>query len=278
MIKAVFIDIDGTLTNEQKIVTERTKREIQKCIQKGIKIILASGRSRKETREYQQQVGASPYIISSNGASCYDIEKEKEIYHLPLPKQFVQQLLDYANTNTYKIKLNYQDKLVLNTASYPDEKDKEKSIEELYNIIQKEDIVQCVISNPNIEKMQEFKTYLAKKLPQTKIVNESKKLKNPELQPSKNYYCDITSQGVAKGVAVLAICQYLALEKDEIVTIGDGENDISMFQITPNSIAMKNALEEVKAHAHYVTKSNEEEGVAVVLEKLSSLSMKTKSQ
>ena len=278
MIKAVFIDIDGTLTNEQKIVTERTKREIQKCIQKGIKIILASGRSRKETREYQQQVGASPYIISSNGASCYDIEKEKEIYHLPLPKQFVQQLLDYANTNTYKIKLNYQDKLVLNTASYPDEKDKEKSIEELYNIIQKEDIVQCVISNPNIEKMQEFKTYLAKKLPQTKIVNESKKLKNPELQPSKNYYCDITSQGVAKGVAVLAICQYLALEKDEIVTIGDGENDISMFQITPNSIAMKNALEEVKAHAHYVTKSNEEEGVAVVLEKLSSLPTKTKSQ
>ena len=125
MIKAVFIDIDGTLKNSKKEISKKTQSEIERCIQKGIKIILTSGRSRKETIEYQEQLKTSPYIISSNGASCYDIERKKEIYNIPLKKQIAQQLLEYANKNNYNIKFNYKDKLVLNKAAYPDEKDKE---------------------------------------------------------------------------------------------------------------------------------------------------------
>ena len=65
MIKAVFIDIDETLVNSNREVTPKTMQEIKRCVQKGIKIILASGRSRKEAIEYQKEIGASPYIISS---------------------------------------------------------------------------------------------------------------------------------------------------------------------------------------------------------------------
>ena len=64
------------------------------------------------------------------------------------------------------------------------------------------------------------------------------------------------------------ICQYLNLDEKEIITIGDGENDISMFNITPNSVAMGNALEYIKKQAKYITSSNDEDGVAKVLEKL----------
>ena len=158
--------------------------------------------------------------------------------------------------------------MVLNKAAYPDEKDKEKTIQELINIIENEDIVQCVVSSPDIEKMMELKKYLEKKFHDIKIVNESKKLKNPELKPSKNYYCDITSATISKGKAVHMICEYLNLTGKEIITIGDGENDISMFNTTPNSVAMGNALEYIKKQAKYVTSSNDEDGVAKVLEKL----------
>ena len=71
--------------------------------------------------------------------------------------------------------------MVLNKAAYPDEKDKEKTIQELENIIENENIVQCVVSSPDIEKMLELKRYLAKKFYDIKIVNESKQLKNPQL-------------------------------------------------------------------------------------------------
>ena len=268
MIKAVFIDIDETLTNSKNEVTLRTKKAIEECLQKGIKIILASGRSRQEAIKFQEQIGASPYIISSNGASCYDKMNHQEIYNNALKKEIVKKLFTYAVQNQYTIKLNYKDKLVLNVASYPDEKDKERTIAELENIIEKEEIVQCVITSSDIEKMRRFKVFVKRDLKQAKIENESKKLKNPNLKPSKNYYCDIISKEVSKGNAVWNLCQYLKLNKEEIITIGDGENDISMLELTQNSIAMGNALDHVKKVATYITDTNDDEGVAKVLEKL----------
>lgn len=268
MIKAVFIDIDETLTNSQREITKETQDEIKRCVEKGIKIILASGRSRKEAMDFQEQIGTSPYIISSNGASCYDAIEAKEIYNESLKKEVVKELLEYSKRNKYKLKLNYKDKLVLNEASFPDEKDKVKTIEELEKIIEEEDIVQCVVADSDIEKMKKFKMFLEENFYDIKIVNESKRLKNPELKPSKSYYCDIASANVSKGRAILAVCKYLNLEKEEIVTIGDGENDVSMFETTPNSVAMENALESIKKQAKYLTATNDENGVAEVLKKL----------
>jgi len=268
VIKAVFIDIDETLTNSKREVTEKTLDQIKRCIEKGILIILTSGRARKDAINYQKQIGASPYIISSNGASCYDELEEKEIFIEPIKKQVANQLLEYVEENGYTIKFNYKDEIVINKAVFLDEKDKEKTLEELKNIIETENIVQCVVSSSDIEKMMELKSYVTKDFHDVKIVNESKRLKNLELKPSKNYYCDIASATISKGKAVHMICQYLNLDEKEIITIGDGENDISMFNITPNSVAMGNALEYIKRQAKYITSSNDEDGVAKVLEKL----------
>ena len=176
MIKAVFIDIDETLTNSNREITPNTKNEIQRCIKKGIKIILTSGRSRQEAIEYQEQAGTSPYIISSNGASCYDKINNVEIYNKPINKESLKDLLEYSIQNQYKIKLHYENNLVLNRATYPDELNKIKSIEELKELIQTKQIVQCVICHEQIEKMLTLKEYLSAK-GQLQIINESKKIK-----------------------------------------------------------------------------------------------------
>ena len=64
------------------------------------------------------------------------------------------------------------------------------------------------------------------------------------------------------------MCEYLSILQEEIITIGDGENDISMFNETPNFVVMKNALQDIKNKARYETPSNDEHGVAKVLKKL----------
>lgn len=267
MIKAIFIDIDGTLLNSKREITTNTKKAIKECIEKGIKVILASGRSRAITLEYQQLAGTSPYIISSNGADVYDIEKDIEIYNEPLNKETIKDMFYFSQKDDYKMNLNYDFKLVMNRMFYPDDKDYVKTEEEIYNIIEKEKIVQCVVANKDIEKIIEFKKYLKENLLGVKIENESKRLKDMNLKPSNHYYCDITSLGASKGRAIKMLCEYLELENSEIIAIGDGENDISMFEITDNSIAMKNATDEVKKKANYITDSNDEDGVAKVLEK-----------
>lgn len=265
MIKAVFIDIDETLTNSQREVTEKTKLEIKKCVENGVKIILTSGRSRREAMDFQEQIGTSPYIVSSNGASAYDAENEVEIYNERIDPQMVLQLIKHSRENGYRIKLNYKDLLVMNEAAYPDEKDKEVSYEELERVAVEEQVVQCVITSTDFEKMKVFRDYIKNECVGIAVANESKRFKNPDLKPSRNYYCDVASVKVSKGNAVKAVCEYFEIKPEEIVTIGDGENDLSMFELTPNSVAMGNSLPEIKEKANYVTASNDEDGVAKVL-------------
>lgn len=265
MIKAVFIDIDETLTNSQREVTEKTKLEIKKCVESGVKIILTSGRSRREAMDFQEQIGTSPYIVSSNGASAYDAENEVEIYNERIDPQMVLQLIKHSRENGYRIKLNYKDLLVMNEAAYPDEKDKEVSYEELERVAVEEQVVQCVITSTDFEKMKVFRDYIKNECVGIAVANESKRFKNPDLKPSRNYYCDVASVKVSKGNAVKAVCEYFEIKPEEIVTIGDGENDLSMFELTPNSVAMGNSLPEIKEKANYVTASNDEDGVAKVL-------------
>lgn len=265
MIKAVFIDIDETLTNSQREVTEKIKLEIKKCVENGVKIILTSGRSRREAMDFQEQIGTSPYIVSSNGASAYDAENGVEIYNERIDPQMVLQLIKHSRENGYRIKLNYKDLLVMNEAAYPDEKDKEVSYEELERVAVEEQVVQCVITSTDFEKMKVFRDYIKNECVGIAVANESKRFKNPDLKPSRNYYCDVASVKVSKENAVKAVCEYFEIKPEEIVTIGDGENDLSMFELTPNSVAMGNSLPEIKEKANYVTASNDEDGVAKVL-------------
>lgn len=265
MIKAVFIDIDETLTNSQREVTEKTKLEIKKCVENGVKIILTSGRSRREAMDFQEQIGTSPYIVSSNGASAYDAENGVEIYNERIDPQMVLQLIRHSRENGYRIKLNYKDLLVMNEAAYPDEKDKEVSYEELERVAVEEQVVQSVITSTDFKKMKVFRDYIKNECVGIAVANESKRFKNPDLKPSRNYYCDVASVKVSKGNAVKAVCEYFEIKPEEIVTIGDGENDLSMFELTPNSVAMGNSLPEIKEKANYVTASNDEDGVAKVL-------------
>lgn len=268
MIKAVFIDMDGTLFNSQREVTENTQIAIRKCIEQKIKIILTSGRSRANLLKYQKMIGTSPYIISSNGADVYDIEKQKEIYIDSIPNQELKRLLEYSQKNDCRITLNYGVELAMNKMFYSDEEPNIKSEEELNQIVEKDKVVQCVIANKDIEKIRKFKAYLEKEILGVKIENESKRLKNPNIKPSKHYYCDITACGTSKGKGVMKMCEYLGLKLTEIAVIGDGENDVSMFKVAKESVAMGNSEEEVKANAKYITETNDNEGVAKFLEKI----------
>ncbi len=268
MIKAVFIDIDETLTNSQREVTEKTKFEIANCVKNGVKIILTSGRSRREAMDFQMAIGASPCIISSNGASAYDAECNREIYNERIEPDVVLGLIDYARRNGHTVKLNYGDSLIMNKAAYDDEKPLETSYDVLERVAREEQVVQCVVNDTDFAKMKIFREYVKNEYNGLDIVNESKRFKNPDLKPSKRYYCDVASDKVSKGHAVKAVCEYFGFTADEIITIGDGENDVSMFKQTPNSVAMGNALPMIKEKASFVTTSNDEDGVAKVLERL----------
>ena len=265
MIKAVFVDIDGTLVNDNRELTEKTINTIKECEKNDIKIILASGRSRLQTLERRDAIGSSPYIISSNGADVYDIEKNREIYIENIPQNILNKFFKYATDNNYKMAFNYEFSLAMNMAYYEDEKPNVRSKEFLKDVIKNKKVVQFIMSNRDINKMFEFKKYLINENLNIKIENESKRLIDISLKPARHYYCDLVSKNVSKGKAVQKVCEYLELKSDEIATIGDGINDVPMFKLTPNSYAMGNASNEVKKEAKFVADTNNNDGLAKVL-------------
>ena len=268
MIKAVFTDIDGTLKNSKRKVSNFTKETLKRCKDEGLKIILVSGRSRQNMLNFMKDLDVSEYIISSNGAEVYNTKTNKKIYTNPIDKNQLKMLYNYVKNNNFIIKLNYEDKLAINRQLFQDEIEYLKSDEEILNIIDNEEIVQCVVMNEDIEKLKEFKKYFYEKFNKLKIENESKKLKNETLPDETSYYCDVINKDASKGKAVEKLMKELDYSTQEVVTIGDGENDISMFRTTNNSVAMGNASEYVKGFANYETKTNDEDGLAYILNRI----------
>lgn len=268
MIKVVFIDIDGTLLNSKKELTSETKEVVRKCEEKGIKIILTSGRSRLITMEYKNEVGANDYIISSNGADVFNSKTEEKIYSNSISKECLLKLYDFAKSNKYKLAFNFDTKLVANLTYHKQKFCEIKSDNEIMDIIDNKEIVQCVISHYDLEKMKYFKSIFDSEFEGLQITNQCEKLINPLGPTRRDYYCDINRRGVSKGIAVKKMYEYLNISKEETGAIGDSNNDIAMMKEVGLPIAVENATEDLKKVVKYITVSNDENGVAKFLRTL----------
>lgn len=133
------------------------------------------------------------------------------------------------------------------------------SLEDIFD----EKISQLIVESYDIESMKKFKKELIN-IPNIKISNKSR---NPK-DSNKILFYDITNKDVSKGNAIKILCDYLKIDINKTMAIGDSDNDIEMLQVSNVKIAMSNATDNLKKVANFVTLSNDQEGVAVVLEQL----------
>lgn len=263
--KIVFIDIDGTLINEKQKVTPRTKKVISKLKEMGIYVVITSGRNSYQVRELSQSVNASSIIIASNGAEVYDYEKKLTIHQAEIPIPTLQNIFDFCNTHNLKLYLNSQYQRYINlkdTIPYP-ENILISSLDEI-----KGKISQIVIQSTNYNRMLVLKDYLHSLNPDLENTNSSVSLTNNIHIPNESLFRDFTPKFNTKSSGVAKVLEYLNLNPEEAISLGDSFNDLSMFELTGLSIAMGNAIEEIKEASDEITLTNDEDGVAVALEKI----------
>lgn len=265
MYKAIFIDIDGTLRNDLGEISDVTKNTIKKVVEKGIKVIICSGRPVESTIEVSKLCNASNYIITSNGAYGYDYKNNKCIYKNPMKKDSCIEIYNLAKRNNVNFIMNTENGRV-STKERGVEKENILS-EPIELFLEKIDVMQCLIQDSSFEKIRDLKPDV-EKIKYVGIKNQSKSLTNPYEKPRNITYYDIADEKTSKGYGVKNMCKALHIDLKYAVSIGDDYNDISMFKETGLSIAMGNANNEVKTYAKYITKTNNENGVAYVLEKI----------
>lgn len=266
MYKAIFIDIDGTLRDDNENISERTIKAIKNITQKGILVVLCSGRPIKYTENISRECRASNYIITSNGGSIYNYENNETLYINKMDKKAVIELYKIAQKVNARFIMDIADSRIVNRLKHLDgsEIELEISVEEFVN---QNDIIQCVIADSDFEKIKSIKGKI-EKVKNVEIKNQHKNLIDETAPRKGSAYYDVAAIESNKGNAIKKFCKMLNIDLKDVVAIGDSINDIPMFKVVGHSVAMGNANDKVKEYANEVTESNEDDGVAVFLEKL----------
>ena len=263
--KIVFIDIDGTLYNSKSKITKFTKDIITKLSNKGVLVVLASGRNSYQVRAISQSVNASNYIIASNGAEVYDYLNDIDIYQSNIDYLTVEKIYQYCQEHNLKLYLNTKYKRLVNQrdSGFP-ENTYVSSLEEIKGNI----ISQIVVQSSNFNRMLVLKDLFHTKYPILKNANSSSQLRNLQHQANDVFFRDFILENTSKSSGIVKLLEYLKIPAEEAISLGDSYNDISMFELTGLSIAMGNAIPEIQKQADRVTLSNNQDGVAYALKNI----------
>ena len=268
MIKALFFDLDGTLLNSAKRIPDSAAAALKKCREKGMKVFLATARSDRlnimlgwAEREYALFDGG----IYCNGGCCRTGGKTEYVY---IPKEAVSTCVRIAaEYPEVHLSLHMQGNLHAFNYTLP---------QDMYGPwgVSKEDILPLSEEIfDGVVKILMFTHDLVKDaLPLPAALFDRLQAECGDI--AKLYLSDrgktiqVVSRDVGKFAAIERLRVQLGLQKEEIAVFGDDVNDIEMLQNYPCSIAMGNAVPEVKQIAAHTTKSNDEDGIAYGIEEI----------
>lgn len=254
----IFIDIDGTLLTSDKRLTDRTKEALHYARSLGHVIVLTSGRCYDGLKSVLYALDFMPWTATLNGAYIMD-DKHRVIYDEYIPVPVLEKLLDIAKQTDNKA-------LYFFSEHWGSDND-EKVYANEYKVTHQagiNDSLQSVMKKYRINKYLSTGTHEAC-LEFLKRVKEQ--YPSYEVELSSPTYVEVNTPGISKGKAVEVISKLLETREEDAICFGDYNNDMAMFLKAGNSVAMGNAVDEIKKVARFVTSSNDEEGLAKWIEK-----------
>ena len=267
-IKLCVFDLDGTLLNSKKEITEKTLQSINNLSKQNIKYTIATGRIDILAKKYQKIIGSTLPIISCNGSIIRDLNDK--IYHMEIIDfDTIRKIFNYFTS----LKLNfmfYTEHSILVTKNNP----RIKFLENYNKDASEEDRFNFEILDNDIEKYSNLNflkslIYIENRNQLLEIQDELiKKFKNLSIVSSDYTLLDLMPIGASKGSALSKLCDHLNIESKDVCVFGDNFNDIEMIKYAGISIVPENGEHEIKSLATYVTKSNDAEGISHAIENI----------
>lgn len=260
--RAIALDLDGTLTNHDKVVTPRTRQALLLAESKGAIIILASGRPTygivpvAECLELEKRGG---YILSYNGGNIVNAKTGEKLFSQFLPDAVIPILYKYAKEKNHAL-LGYAGNEII-TEMPDDQYVKEESRINKMNIRKVDNLLDALEPHPTKLLMTGDPTDMIKAEEElVEILGEKM-----DIFRSAPFFLELVPKGIDKAQSLLRLLSKINLTPADLMAFGDGYNDLSMLKLASVGVAMANAAPEVRADADYVTLSNEEDGVAEAL-------------
>lgn len=262
----LVLDLDGTLTNSKKEITEPTRKALIEIQEAGKKVVLASGRPINGVQPLADQLHLDKfgsYILSFNGARITQCSTQQIIYNKTFPKDVIEPIyqiaLEYADQGVDII--TYQGDDIISGICPNEYTEKEKAINSM-----------------NIKRVKHFPEYIdfpvnKLLLPGDPVVLEEimEVLKEKfhsllNIYRSEPFFLEVMPQNIDKAFTLQKLLSSIGMSADRMICCGDGYNDLSMIEYAGLGVAMENAQPIVKESADYITKSNDEDGVLYVID------------
>lgn len=269
--KMLAIDMDGTFLNEERNITEKNLIAVRKAAEAGIKVVLCSGRIPSLIKPYIEYMPKNQPIIAGNGSVILD-HNNKEVYNETLDKNTVFTIVDILRKEYDDVYYHFFDRDAICSEKMGNVIQR---LYELNNNFPREyrlefriigDTKKYIENNDSkISKIEicDVETNLLKE-----IRKRFEKIEEIEIVGSGNDGIEITKKGLSKGSSLEFLAKYYGYSIDECIAVGNDENDIEMIKKVGLGIAVKNAKDNVKSVADYITKNdNNNDAIAEVVEK-----------
>lgn len=256
-------DLDGTLVNEEKIITPRTFESLMEAQRRGVRLALSTGRPVEGARHLVEQLRLKDYggyLISYNGALVHECATGNVVFSQPIDSTLLPLLLMRAEDHRCAFVV-YQPTHVLTTdASSPyvqysgrNNHLPVRQAEDFLSEVQGALYKGLMVGEPDL-------------IPDLRHALTEELLGQMDFCLSETFFLECLAPGVSKMTGVQAVAERLGILPDNIVAFGDSDNDVSMIRYAGLGVAMGNAKDNARLAADIVTASNEEDGIANVVE------------
>ena len=259
-IEAIAIDLDGTLLTHDKKITPYSLSILQKAMEKGIKVIVATGRSLATCERFVNEIGVQDPIICYNGSCIYDTLSQKDLFHQPMSEEMCKEIISLVGTTKASLQAFRHHKVY-----YTKDAKNADFLEPLTS-----SIGVIVEDFSSISPLEFTKAMYIGELEETEKIKEHLRQKFGEsihLVYSHPTYFEMLSKGATKGFALEKLLSSYNIDPKNTMAFGDESNDLEMLSLVGHPIAMGNGVPQVKEIARYIADSCDNDGVAKAIEK-----------
>lgn len=264
--KLLVLDVDGTLLNDEREISKRTLAAMLKVQQMGVRIVLASGRPTYGLMPLAKTLELGNYggfVLSYNGCQIIKAQNGEILFERRINPEMLPYLEKKARKNGFAIFTYHDDTLI--TDSPDNEYIKNEALLNNLKIIREDEFstaidfapCKCMLVSDKEKALIGLEQHWEKRLAGTL-----------DAFRSEPYFLEVVPCGVNKANTLGALLEHLGVTREEVIAVGDGVCDVTMLQLAGMGVAMGHSQDSVKVCADYVTASNEEDGVALAVEKL----------
>ncbi len=264
--KLLVVDVDGTLVDKDGKISPVDTLAIAKAQSMGFRVSLSTGRVIRACRRIIEELSLRGYHIFFDGAVISDPVNDDVIYMKTIDERIIKRAVEFTRANKIYLELYTTEKFYAEKANWSDAVHRnyfgvDPVIDDLDKICECHKIVKAELISRSLEEDQQALMF-KKEFDGVLRFSPAHSPAHPNIE-----FLNIVDPGVSKGEALRFLIEYSGIKKDEVLAIGDGLNDLPLFEAAGTKIAMENAFAELKALADDITLSVENGGVAAAIEK-----------